>query len=231
MATHHCPPPFPPSPEHGCGDIAAVGGAEHGAMPPAAASGGVAGIDMGGLVAGAGTTTTGVLGGAAAGGTDGTTSGGAFGAKDNGTPGGGGLATDVGGSGGGRWCMPYSLRFRASSHLLGARGGGGVDLDFVDEAPAHEGVVQVLGGARGSEVLAMAASAAGAGDGDGDGGDVVGGVVSQDMGPEPGLRPKNRGGHHGEVRLSDRYTRSHRCRRWRLLIMEASHGHLVCFLT
>lgn len=35
------------------------------------------------------------------------------------------------------------------------------------------------------------------------GGDVLGGVVCQDMSPEPGLCPKNRGGHHGELCVSD----------------------------
>jgi hypothetical protein len=97
LATHHI---------GGGGDIAAVDGARHGdgnadgAMPPAT-SGGLAGVEAGGLPDPAGTATGELAGAEAAGGTEGTTSGGELGANDNDTPGGGGNA-----NAGGKCCLP-----------------------------------------------------------------------------------------------------------------------------
>lgn len=63
-------------------------------------------------------------------------------------------------------------------------------------------MVQILDSVREAkpyELLAMVAGDTMAYD---DGCDVLGWVVCQDMGPEPGLCSKNRGGHHREVLVS-----------------------------
>jgi hypothetical protein len=103
--------------------------------------------------------------------------------------------------------------------VLGTGGQGSGYLDALSKAPAHKRMVQILDGVReanGNEpFLAMVAGDAMAYD---YGGDALCRVVCQDVGPEPGLCSKNRGGHHREVRGSDGY-------------MYAGLRRLMCFLT
>lgn len=85
-------------------------------------------------------------------------------------------------------------------------------------------MVQILDGVREADEDESLAVVAGDAMVYNDGGDALGGVVCQDVGPEPGLCSQNRGGHHGEVRGSDRYMHAG----FRRL---AEVNQLMCFLT
>lgn len=87
--------------------------------------------------------------------------------------------------------------------VLGTGGQGSDDLDLFSKAPTHKRMVQILDGMRDAERDEPLAKVAGDAMAYNDGSDALCGVVRQDVGPEPGLCSKNRGGHHGEVRGSD----------------------------